>query len=84
MSVAMAVYDQTCTVCETVRKHFLKFYYNIQRSKQLSANQEIYKMHMWMDADKEHYLFRMNEHTNKEYDLKIQKLWYTPIVYDGL
>ena len=41
-------------------------------------------MHMWQEKDKDYYLTRMNEHTNKEYDLKIQKLWNTPIEYDGL
>ena len=84
MSVATAVYDQTCSVCETVKKYFFNFYYDIQRGKQLAANQEIYRMHMWQEKDKDYYLTRMNEHTNKEYDLKIQKLWNTPIEYDGL
>ena len=84
MSVATAVYDQTCSICETVRKYFLNFYYESQRGKQLSANQKIYHVHMYMDRDKDYHLTKMNESTNKEYDLKVQKLWNTSIEYDGL
>jgi len=84
MSVATAVYDQTCSICETVRKYFLNFYYESQRGKQLSANQKIYQIHMGMDRDKDYHLSKMNESTNKEYDLKVQKLWNAPIEYDGL
>ena len=84
MSVATAVYDQTCHVCETIKKYFLNFYYESQRGKQLSANREIYRVHMNMDKDKDYHLHRMNESCNKEYDLKIKRLWDKPIEYDGL
>ena len=84
MSVATAVYDQTCHICEIIKKHFLNFYYETQRGKQLSVNREIFRVHMHMDKDKHYHLSRMNESTNKEYDLKIQKLWNKPIEYDGL
>ena len=84
MSVATAVYDQTCHVCETIKKYFLNFLYNSQRGKQLATNQEIYTKHMYMERDRDYFLSRMNDHTNNEYDLKIQKLWNDPVEYDGL
>ena len=39
---------------------------------------------MHWDSDKDYYLSRMNEHTNKEFDLKIKKLWDKSTEYDGL
>ena len=43
MSVTMsAVYDQTCHVCEKIKKYLLHYHYNSQRNRQLSANREIY------------------------------------------
>lgn len=84
MSVATAVYDQTCHICDTIKKYLLTFYYKTQRNKQLSANQKIYDTQMQMDKDKNYHLRKMNESTIKEYDLKMQKLWSTPIEYDGL
>ena len=84
MSVTTAVYEQTCHVCETIKKYFLNFYYNTQRNKQLSANRVIYDTHMYMDRDKDFHLQRMNEIFNKEFDLKIKQLWNKPVEYDGL
>ena len=83
MSVATAVYDQTCHVCEAIKNHLLKFYYNIQRGKQLSANRHIYEVHMKADRDREYHFSRMNEYTNNEYDKKIKKLWDKPYRYDA-
>ena len=84
MSVAITVYDQTCHVCETIKKYLLQFYYNSQRGRQLSANRDIYLTHMGGDTDKEYHFNKMNEHTNNEYDLKIKQLWDKPVEYDGL
>lgn len=84
MSVAITVYDQTCHVCETVKKYFLHYYYNSQRNRQLSANRVIFDTHMCMDRDKDFHLQRMNEICNQEYDLKIKQLWDKPVEYDGL
>ena len=85
MSVTMsAVYDQTCHVCEKIKKYLLHYHYNSQRNRQLSANREIYRVHMRMDRDKDYHLHRMNENVNREYDLKIKQLWDKPIEYDGL
>ena len=84
MSVTTAVYEQTCHVCDTIKKYFLNFYYNTQRNKQISANRVIYDTHMNMDRDKDFHLQRMNEICNKEYDLKIKQLWDKPVEYDGL
>ena len=75
MSVATAVYDQTCHVCETIKKHILQFYYNLQRGKQLSANSQIFEVHMNTDRDRDYHFNKMNEYTNNEYDKKIKQLW---------
>ena len=75
MSVATAVYDQTCPVCETIKKHILQFYYNLQRGKQLSANRQIFEVHMKTDRDRDYHFNKMNEYTNNEYDKKIKQLW---------
>lgn len=84
MSVAAAVYDQTCHVCDLVNKYIKTFFLNLQRGRQLSANNEIFKHQMSLDKDKKFYLQKMNEHTNKEFDTKIKKLWDKPVEYDGL
>ena len=39
---------------------------------------------MRSDSDREYHFYRMNEHTNKEYDKKIKELWDKPYHYDGL
>ncbi len=75
MSVATAVYDQTCYVCETIKKYLLQFYYNTLRARQLSANREIYDKHMKWDKEKDYYFLKMNAYTNKKYDEKIKELW---------
>ena len=84
MSVAAAVYDQTCHVCEAIKNHLLKFYYNVQRGKQLSANRHIFDNHMKLDTDRKYHFNRMNDATNQEYDKKIKQLWEKPYQYDGL
>ena len=68
MSVASAVYTQTCHVCDTIRKYLLTFYYKVQRNKQLSANQKIYETHMGMDKDKDYHLNKMIDQTISEYE----------------
>ena len=84
MSVATTVYDQTCHVCETIKKYFLTFYYNAQRGKQLSVNRDIYDTHMKWDTEKDYHFNKMNETTNNEYNAKIKRLWNPPLPYDGL
>ena len=84
MSVATAVYDQTCHICDLINKSIKTFFLNLQRGRQLSANSEIFKYQMHYDNDREYYLHKMNEHTNKEFDTKIKELWNKPAEYDGL
>ena len=74
MSVAEAVYEGTCHVCDTVKSTFLRVFYNIQRGRQLSANQKIFHEMMHFDRDAGYHLTRMNEQTNQEYDQKISEL----------
>lgn len=74
MSVAEAVYERTCHVCDAVKGFSLKIYYNIQRGRQLSANQKIYQEMMHIDKDAGYHLANMNERTNEEYDKKIANL----------
>lgn len=77
MSVASAVYERTCHVCDEVRYHITKALLNIQRGKQLSANRQIMeqmKYEFTPRGDSFFYLSRMNDSTNKEYDKKIAEL----------
>ena len=41
MSVATAVYRQTCHVCDAVRLFVMRAFINMQRGRQLSANQRV-------------------------------------------
>ena len=41
MSVASALYKETCYVCEIVAKWFKKTFINLQRARQLSVNREV-------------------------------------------
>ena len=78
MSVASAVYERTCHVCDAIRIGLMKFFINIQRGKQLSANIQI--MHQMRDefkpkGDGYFYLSQLNDRTNKEYDRLIEELY---------
>ena len=84
MSVASAVYERTCHVCDVVRFYILKTIYEVQRGRQLSTNERICKEMERMDRDAPYHLIRIQEATNAEYDEKIKKLSAKPIVYDGL
>ena len=77
MSVASAVYERTCHVCDVVKYHVVKIFLNMQRGRQLSANQRIMnEVHIWNRGDKDlmYHLQQMNEATNQEYDRKIEEL----------
>ena len=65
MSVAEAVYEGTCHVCDTVKSTFLRVYYNIQRGRQLSANQKIFQEIIHFDRDAGYHLAQMNEKPTK-------------------
>ena len=41
MSVATAVYEETCKICETISLWFQRGIIQIQRGRQLSANRQI-------------------------------------------
>ena len=77
MSVASAVYERTCHVCDAVKYHVFKTFLNIQRGRQLSANYKIMnETHIWNRGDKDlaYHLQQMNEPVNQEYDRKISNL----------
>lgn len=77
MSVASAVYERSCHVCESVRIVIKRTLLNIQRGKQLSANKEIMeqmKYEFTPKGDGFLYLQRLNDSTNAEYDAAIEKL----------
>lgn len=77
MSVASAVYERTCHVCDAVKYHVFKTFLNMQRGRQLSANYKIMnEIHIWNRGDKDlmYHLQQMNEATNQEYDRKIEEL----------
>ena len=77
MSVASAVYERTCHVCDAVRLYFQRAISQMQRGRQLSANQRIMnEVHIWNRGDKDlmFHLQQMNEATNREFDKKIEEL----------
>ena len=77
MSVASAVYERTCHICDAVRVVLKRFFLNIQRGKQLSANREIMqqmKYEFQKKGDGWYYLSQLNDRTNAEYDEAIRKL----------
>ena len=77
MSVASAVYERTCHVCDVVKYHVVKIFLNMQRGRQLSANQRIMRemnFEYARDADLRFHLNQMNDRTNEEYDRKLKEL----------
>ena len=77
MSVASAVYERTCHICDAVRVVLKRVFLNIQRGKQLSANREIMqqmKYEFTPKGDGFLYLQQLNDRTNAEYDAAIEKL----------
>ena len=77
MSVAEAVYVETCKFCEAVSKWFQRGIIELQRGRQLSANRRlIQEVGLWnrMDKDMSFHFDTMNERTNQEYDQKLKKL----------
>ena len=72
MSVATAIYRETCHVCDVVGKWFVNLFLELQRARQLSANREVARQMKELGYDKEvgYYLTQMNDKTNEEYDNK--------------
>ena len=79
MSVATAVYVETCKICESISLWFQKTIIQIQRGRQLSANREIINqlpalMAVSHNKELNYNLDKMNDLTNKMYDDKLLKL----------
>ena len=77
MSVASAVYARTCHVCDAIRLYFQRAIIQMQRGRQLSANQKIMRemnFEYARDADLRFHLNQMNDRTNEEYDRKLKEL----------
>ena len=76
MSVASAVYERTCHVCDAIRLYFQRSsIIQMQRGRQLSANQKIMnEMHFEYarDADLRFHLNQMNDRTNEEYNKRLE------------
>lgn len=73
MSVATAVYDKTCHVCDFFNNIVRRMYLRVMRSKQISANYKVYEEIKRFDTDAGYHLFNMNERTNKHYEYEISK-----------
>ncbi len=79
MSVATAVYEETCKICETVSIWFQRVLIELQRGKQLRANKEIMS-HLPAIQSFSHLkemsfnLDKMNDLTNKMYDDMLKEL----------
>ena len=79
MSVATAVYEETCKICESISLWFQKTIIQLQRSRQLSANREIIHqlpaiMTVTQNKELNYNLDKMNDLTNKLYDDKLDSL----------
>ena len=71
MSVASAVYNETCHICEVVGKYLKKSLKKIQFGMQMSANQRVARelIHLGFHQQKEfnQILQRMNDKTIEEH-----------------
>ena len=79
MSVATAVYEETCKICETINLWFQRTIIQIQRGRQLSANRQIINqlpaiMAVSQNKELNYNLDKMNDLTNKMYDDKLESL----------
>ena len=74
MSVASAVYERTCHVCDAVRLFVMRTFINMQRGRQLGANEKIFQHYGQFDREAPYHLQRVQEQTNKEYDQRIANL----------
>ena len=77
MSVASAVYERTCHVCDAIRLYFKRAIIQMQRGRQLSANYKIMnEMHFQYnrDADLIFHFNQMNDRTNEEYNKRLEEL----------
>ena len=73
MSVASAVYDSTCVVCDWVNNTLRRIWLRVQRSRQLAANYRIYEEIRRFDEDAGYHLANMNEKTNQHYEIELSK-----------
>ena len=71
MSVASAIYNETCHVCEVVGKYLSKSLKKIQYGLQMSANRRVARelAHLGFHHQKEYnqILDQLNDKTNAEY-----------------
>ena len=73
MSVASAVYDSTCVVCDWVNNTLRRVWLRVQRSRQLAANYRIYEEIRRFDEDAGYHLANMNDKTNQHYEIELSK-----------
>ena len=71
MSVASAVYDSTCVVCDWVNNTLRRIWVRVQRSSQLDANYRIYQQMKLVDNDAGYHLANMNDNTNQHYEIEM-------------
>jgi len=74
MSVATAVYDTTCHVCDYFNNVARRIWLRVQRSRQMSANYKVFEDMKKFDKDAGYHLYRMNERTNKYYENEMSKI----------
>ena len=73
MSVASAVYDSTCVVCDWVNNTLRRIWLRVQRSRQLAANYRIYEQMKLVDNDAGYHLANMNDKTNQHNEIELSK-----------
>ena len=73
MSVASAVYDSTCVVCDWDNNIVRRAWLRVQRSRQLAANHRIYEQMKLVDNDAGYHLANMNDKTIQHYEIELSK-----------
>ena len=73
MSVASAIYNETCHICEVISQSFKKLARTIIIGRQYSANrvvaQQLIELGEYRDESKESLTHKLNESVRKEWNI---------------
>ena len=73
MSVASAVYDSTCVVCDWVNNIVRRTWLRVQGQDSYLRNYRIYEQMKLVDKDGGYHLANMNDKTNQHYEIELSK-----------
>ena len=74
MSVASAIYNETCHVCEVIGKYFSKTFKKIQYGLQMSANRRVARelAHLGFHQQKEYYQAQKSVKRQKSHEQQLK------------